>query len=87
MYAPADERQGQLESLSMIIHQHLTSDACFLRPVNKLCGKQLAAKMRDETQEREAKERGGGRRRGVASHPRYAEMEKSVNNRKIGGPC
>lgn len=66
----------------MVIHHHLTWDACFLRPVNKLCGKRLAAEMSDETQEREARESERGRRRGGTSHPRHSEMEMSVNNRK-----
>ena len=67
----------------MVIHHHLTWDACFLCPVNKPCGKQLAANIGDEKQEGEARESEGGRKRGLAaSHTWYSEMETSVNNRK-----
>lgn len=76
LYTPAEERQGRLESLSVDIHHHLTRDVpilgnglrlldptlCFLCSLNNLCGKQLSAKMRDETQERKARESEGGRR-------------------------
>lgn len=70
--------------LVVVVHRHLTWDACFLHPHPKSCGKLLAAKMRDETQERKAGDGEGGRkRRGCkARHLRYAEMEMSINNRK-----
>lgn len=61
-------QQGQLESLSVVLYQHLTRDACFLWPVSKLCGKQPSAKMKAETEEREARVRDG--RHWLLRHPR-----------------
>lgn len=60
----------------MVIHHHLTGDACFPCPVNKLCGK-----MRDDTWEREAREM----RRQEERHLQYAKTKMSVNNRKSEG--